>query len=175
MIQKIAIATAIALMASTASIAKVYVGGAVGQASTEHNVSNVNFDESSTGWKLYGGFRFFKFFGVEASYVDFGSPDGTVSGVTWQADSKGYDAFAVGALPLGSHFELFAKAGFVYVKTDETTAGSLIRGNDTAMAYGAGAAFIFRDHLGVRLEVEKFEVKDLDNLWMYSLGVEFRF
>ena len=156
-------------------MAGMYVGAAYGQATTKKNVSNVNFDESSLGWKLYAGSRFFKFFGAEASYIDFGSPDGTINGVTWKADSHGAGAFLVGALPIGDHFELFAKAGILYVSTETTIAGVFKSASDTSGAYGGGVMFIFGGHLGVRVEAEKFEVSDLDNLWMYSAGLDFRF
>ena len=174
MLRKSAILVSILLMASTASKA-FYIGGAFGQASTEHNVSNVDFSESSLGWKLYTGSRFFKFFGAEASYIDFGSPDGTINGVTWKANSHGAGAFVVGALPIGSHFEAFVKAGLLYVNTETTVVGVFKSASDTSSAYGAGVVLIFFDHLGVRLEAERFEVSDLDKLWMYSLGVDFRF
>ncbi len=175
MIRKLSIAATVAVLASTASMAGTYFGGALGQASTEHDVSNVNFDGDSTGWKIYWGSRFMKFFGAEASYIDFGSPDATIGGETWKASSQGGDAFLVGALPIGSHLELFVKAGIVYVNAETTILGAFKSISDTSSAYGAGAVVIFGGHLGVRLEAEKFEVSDLDSLWMYSLGLEFRF
>jgi OOP family OmpA-OmpF porin len=175
MLRKILIAAAALLVAPSVSRAGMYVGGAFGQATTEHNVTDVNFDESALGWKLHAGYRFFRFFGAEASYIDFGEPEGTINGVTWKANSHGAGAFAVGALPIGKHFELFAKAGVLYVNTESTVAGIFESVSDTSTAYGGGLMVIFIGHLGVRLEAEKFEVSDTDNLWMYSLGLDFRF
>lgn len=156
-----------------------YVGAAAGQASTEDNVGNLHFDDDTTGWKVYGGLRFFHFLGVEASYVDLGSPSDSAPGVTWEADTKAYDAFAVGVLPLGSHFEVFAKWGIVLTDSNvnvDAGVGDIESSNtDTDMAYGAGAAFIFGEHIGVRVEYEKFEAGDIDDLFMYSAGIEFRF
>ena len=175
MIKKLLLGAALVLALPSAARAGMYVGGAFGQATTEHNITDVNVDESALGWKLYAGSRFFKFFGAEASYIDFGEPEGTINGETWKANSHGAGAFAVGALPLGKHFEPFVKVGILYVSTESTIAGVFESVSNTSTAYGAGLMVIFVGHLGVRLEAEKFEVSDVDNLWMYSLGLDFRF
>src|SRR4029079_6530380 len=58
----------------SAALANMYVGVAAGQAATQDQVGKVDFNDDTTGWKVYGGFRFIKFLGVEASYVDLGNP-----------------------------------------------------------------------------------------------------
>ena len=56
--------------------------------------------------------------------------------------------------------------------------GTLSGSNDdsgTDSAYGAGAAFIFGKHLGIRAEYEQFNVADTDKTDMVSVGVDLRF
>ena len=142
-----------------------YVGGSYGDASVEIE-DVVDFDESDPGWKIYAGYRFLKFFGAEASYVDLGSP--TASGVT--IDSTAFDAFGMGVLSLGP-VELFAKVGVVNWDTDITGGGS---DSGTDAAYGVGIGFSLKK-IAFRLELEQFDIPDTKNVQMASVGVEWRF
>jgi OOP family OmpA-OmpF porin len=164
----------LAAVPSTA-FANAYIGAGAGQASTEAEADNVTFDDDTTGWKVYGGFRFLKFLGIEISYVDFGSPESTIGSSTFTADTKAYDGFLVGVLPLGDHFELFAKAG-VYYEDVQVTVNNIESGDtDSAPCYGAGAAFIFNEHVALRLEYEMFDSDVFSDLFMYGAGLDFRF
>jgi OOP family OmpA-OmpF porin len=143
-----------------------YVGGSYGDASIEIDTSGFEFDDSDSGWKLYAGYRFLKFFGVEGSYVDLGAPsEGSV-----EVETTGWDAFGVGVLPLGP-IELFAKAGAVSWETDVSGAGS---DDGTDAAYGIGVGFSLKK-IAFRLELEQFDVEDTDTVQMASVGVEWRF
>jgi len=59
-----------------------YVGGNLGQASTDTGVSSLtgtaNLDEKDLGWKIYGGVNFNNYFAFEVQYADFG--EATLSG-----------------------------------------------------------------------------------------------
>jgi outer membrane protein with beta-barrel domain len=177
-IRRLAVLSIVCILALPSAARAVYVGAAVGQATTEDDVGNVHFKDDTTGWKIYGGFRFLKFLGVEGSYVDLGSPSDGASGVTWEADAKAYDLFAVGVIPIGP-FEVFGKWGVVATDTDvnvDAGFGNIESSStETDMAYGVGAAWVFGEHIGVRVEYEKFEAGDIDDLFMYSAGVDFRF
>ena len=48
-----------------------------------------------------------KFLGIEASYLDLGEQESS----NFSAEITGWDLQAVGILPLGNHFELFAQFG----------------------------------------------------------------
>jgi len=166
-------------MCTAAAHAGLYVGASVGNSGVEVTDSGFDYSESDTGYKVFGGWRFMKFFGVEGGYVDFGAPDGSAGGgVDAKVEGTGWDAMAVGILPLGKHFEIFGKAGFVSWSTDVKLSGastgtSSDSGNDTM--YGLGAAFKFGKRLAVRLEYENFNVSDIDTVDLTSVGVDFRF
>lgn len=179
MIRRVALLPVLFVLAlPSAALANMYVGASYGQASTEDNVGNFHFSDDTNAWKVYAGFRFIKFLGAEASYVDLGSPQDSGNGVTWRADTKAWDAFAVGVLPVGP-VEIFAKWGIVGLNSDIDVQGIFgdisSSSNDTDMAYGIGAAFTFGGHFAIRAEYEKFDAGDIDDLYLYSAGIDFRF
>jgi OmpA-OmpF porin, OOP family len=159
--------------------AGLFAGASIGNSSVTQKDAGVDFSGNDTGSKIFAGFTFFKFFGVEASYTDLGTPKDEIStGTDAKLDTTGWDAYAVGILPLGKHFELFAKAGIIVWDAKATYEGvingeSKENGNDPA--YGGGLAIIFMKHFAVRAEYERFDISDLDKVDLVSAGAEFRF
>jgi len=174
------IAAGLTLLAGPALAADhgFYLGAGAGLANVEVDdvlgVSGANFDEDDTGFKVFAGYRFFPWLGVEGLYVDAGSPsiggplyeDGTGRG-RLGIDVKALVAAAVFTLPLGDRFELFAKPGFAYwmtdtsVYVDDPLAGEIRFSQDDddgAFFIGVGAGLNLGEHFGIRLEYEWFEV-----------------
>ena len=143
-----------------------YIGASAGQGNQEVGT----FDEADTAFKVFGGYRFIKFFGVEADYRDFGAPE--TQGV--EVDSTAFDLWAVGVIPI-ANFELFGKAGVTSWES-EITGQPDQDGSD--LAYGVGAAWKI-SKIAVRLEFEMFDVDgdsgvDTD-VNMATVGVDWRF
>lgn len=159
--------------------AGLFLGGSVGDVSVKDSDSTVDFSGSATGYKAYGGFTFIKFFALEASYVEFGSSEDEISSAAdATVDPTGWDAFAVGKLPIGRHFEIFGKLGIIMWDAKATYSGAVSGSSDesgTDSCYGAGIAFVFGKHFAVRAEYESFDISDIDTLDMTSIGAEFRF
>jgi len=174
MIRRLAILTVFLAAIPSAALAELYIGGGLGQASFQDDVSNVTFDESTTSWKIYGGLRALKFLGAEVSYLDLGSVDGNSGGVSWGADTTGWDAFVVGALPI-AFVEVFAKAGVVWADLETDISGVDASETEFDPAFGLGVRLLLGDALGIRAEWERFEIGTIDDLTMYGLGVELRF
>lgn len=151
------------------------VGGSAGQSTVE--VDSAGFDESDTGFKLFGGWNAMTHLRVEGGYADLGGPSGSVDGVDAEADVSAWDAFATGVIPLGK-WELFGKAGFVMWDADVRVSSgpfSVRESSDgTDIAYGVGTAYRLGDGFGLRLEWEVFDFDDAD-VNMISGGIEFRF
>ena len=155
-------------LTSTSAMADWYFGASLTDTTTEDG----DFDADDNSWKAFAGWRFLKFFGIEAQYVDFGEFDDTVGGMDFAAETTSLSAFAVGSLSF-SRIDLFGKAGLAYWDNDFTTGlGSDDTGTD--LAYGVGAALRITGKLWIRAEWEIFEVDDAD-LDMASLGIHFRF
>lgn len=148
-----------------------YVGVGAGQVNLRSYCKDVGgtagfrgtCDDSTTGVKVFGGYKFNRYGGVEIGYSNFGDgrADGTLSGVPVTARWKGYgiDLSGIGTLPLGDHFELFAKAGLVYWDVKSTTmatsSGTVTDRGFTGVA-GAGGTWWFMPQIGLRLQYERF-------------------
>lgn len=90
-----------------------YVGAGLGQAELELEDadSNADFKGDDTGFRIFGGYRAFRYFAVEAQYADFGDAEDSFLGVPLQGSFEAFSLSAVGVIPLGS-FDLFGKLGF---------------------------------------------------------------
>lgn len=156
--------------------AGIFFGASVGD--TKLTSDEANFDANATGYKVFAGFTFMKFVGLEASYVDFGEPEDEISpGSDLTVDVTGWDVFVKGILPIGDHFDLFGKAGIVVWDAEQTLSGitgsASDDGNDPV--YGVGMTFRFAKVVGIRLEYERFDIEDTDDVDMASAGIEIKF
>ena len=177
--------------AFAADDAGFYVGAGLGQSSVKIDiVEGADFDASSTAFKLLGGYQFFKYMGVELEYIDAGDADDS-----WTFDSgtfteqlkatigfSGFNTSAVGILPIGEKFNLFAKLGFIYWDavlklryTYSDIKGSVVeREHDsdsgTDFSWGIGGTFKITPNLGVRAEYQDFDIQDTSrsDLWTIS-------
>lgn len=162
--------------AATAADNGFYLGASVGRADLE--IDNIDFGSfgagdfkgDDTGYKLIAGLRPLDWFGVEASYVNFGEPEDRIGGIPLRAEGDGVSAFAVGFLEAGP-MDLFAKAGLI--SWDSKISGGF-EDDGSDFAYGVGAQFRVWS-ISVRAEYEIFDVDDIDNLSMISIGATFTF
>jgi hypothetical protein len=152
-----------------------YVGAGVGQGYVKvDDVALDNFDGDDTGYKLIAGFRVFKMFGLEANYVDLGSAKDNVSGVNVKADTKGFDAFAMGYLPIPV-VDIFAKVGVISWDQDFDFSNiASADGSGTDLAYGLGVGFAFGS-AAIRAEWERFEIPHTDSVDMISASFTWTF
>jgi hypothetical protein len=148
----------------------IYVGGSIGQAQAEFEEGNVNFDADDMGFKAIAGIRPLDWLAVEANYVNFGEAED--NGI--ELDADGLSAFAVGFLAFGP-VDLFAKGGLV---SWDATLGidgvGSINEDGTDLAYGVGAQFRVWS-MSIRAEYEVFDVEDVDDLNMLSVGFTWTF
>jgi len=183
------IAPALAFGTAQAAETGFYVGGNVGQSTIKADatlddgvniVQNYTFDKDETGWKGYVGFNLLPFLGVEAGYVDFGSPSGNqtfpvIGNVNAKVDATGWQAFVVGTVPVGP-VDLFAKLGGIVpdfqLDARSSTARGSAKDDNALLGYGAGAQLNF-GRLGFRLEAEGYDTDDLEDLYFISAGVTF--
>jgi OOP family OmpA-OmpF porin len=90
------------------------------------------FNGTDVGFRVFGGIRFGRFFGIEAGYVDLGEPDddiplnipGNTNRPTTDVELKltdeidGWEIFALGAFPFADRWEAFAKLGVLNWDSD---------------------------------------------------------
>ncbi|MCU0304369.1 MAG: porin family protein [Thermoanaerobaculales bacterium] len=185
-----AVAMAVAMAALTASPAGaesgLYLGASVGRTTlaiddVDLDLESFDFEADDTAYKVIVGYRLLGFLAVEGSYIDFGSLSDSIDTIegtaSLEAELTGFDAVAMGMLPLGIA-DLFVKAGVVVWDADLRSAlGELsVEESDsgTDLVYGAGAQVRFKG-LAVRAEIEFFDVADADNLYLITVGATYTF
>ena len=173
-----------ALLASAPAFAAddsgFYIGAGIGDGSVKVDgiEDGLNFDGSDTAFKVLGGYKFMKYLAAELEYIDAGDAEDK-----WSEDFKGiteelkltigfsgFNASAVGILPIGEKFNVFGKLGFIMWDADfraKYSYGSFEDSDSdsdsgTDFSWGVGAGFDFTDNLGVRIEYQAFEVEDAD-------------
>jgi len=185
------------VLASAPADAEFYAGASIGDATLEasDNLDGQDFDfeSSDTAFKVFGGYMFNDYVGVEVAYIDMGSLDddfrfdggefGELKAAV-DADLTGFSGQLVGQYPLGP-VDLFAKVGMVMYDidgdVDVVQVGSgdrLLResvsddGNE--LIYGVGARYNF-GQIGARIEYEAIDADDIDDAYMWSIGIEYNF
>jgi opacity protein-like surface antigen len=168
------IGTGLLLLSGAAQAADngIYIGAAIGRANLE--IDNIDiaandFKGDDTGYKLIAGFRPFDWLAVEANYVDFGKPADTVAGTKIRTEGSAVSGFAVGFLSFGP-VDAFAKVGLVSWDTKVHN----IDTDGTDFAYGVGVQFRLLS-LSLRAEYEVFDIGDVDDANMISVGLTYTF
>jgi OOP family OmpA-OmpF porin len=175
---------ALALTASMAARADVepgfYLGAGVGTTKIDDDsFDGINFDDSDTGFKVFGGYSFNQNFAVEASYFDLGEASGNFEDVSFDVGVSGFNVSAVGVLPLTDMFSLFGKLGYAFYDLDAhaTIVGvgsGSASDSQSDLAYGVGASLGFAERWEARVEFEAINV-DNGDANMISVGGLYRF
>ena len=178
---------ALALTASMAARADVqpgfYMGAGFGSTKIDDDgFDDIDFDDSDTGFKVFGGYSFNQYFAVEATYFDFGEASGSFDDfgdtVNFDVGVSGLAASAVGMLPVADMFTLFGKIGYASYDIDAHVdivgvgSGSSSE-SESDLMYGAGAALSF-GQFEARAEYEMINV-DGGDANMISLSGLYRF
>jgi len=113
------------------SVNSFYAGMSLGVMEYEEDLTIIDpelasFADSTTAWKVYGGYNISRYLGVEGSYMRSGDGSGAASGTDplagdfslgAKADFRGYSVKAVGYLPM-SWGMLFGGIGHYENKSD---------------------------------------------------------
>jgi len=206
-----AVSAGAALATGQAAAEAYYLGASVGQSNLETSErfevwnssegwvdESFDFEADDTSFKVFGGYMFNEYLGIEAGYLDLGDLEDSVSypayygfdgGETATSEMKtqitGWTVQLVGQYPIGP-VDVFAKAGFIDYDTNieeitrlnDCTNCEVYRdewtdeGND--WIYGVGASWNVGD-FGIRAEWENIEQKhsSVDDLSVISIGVEY--
>ena len=173
-----------------------YAGAAVGNATSDvsassfadgltaagYNVSDVSLDDSATGFKIFAGFMFNEYVGVQGSYVDLGQleseftasvpPDQIDALLATGADllpgrGRGWLADLVLQYPLSDRVSVYGTAG-VFFSEPETTQTVVVGGtgsasqsdNDNDFAGSIGFIFSLSDRSSILVGYERYEIDD---------------
>jgi len=149
-------------------------------------------DSHSFGYKVYGGYRFIRYFAVEGGYFDlgkFGFSTSTLPAGMFNGDIKlrGANLDAVGMLPITDNFFALARVGVIYADARDTFSGSgsvnVLNPSRTKWApnykFGLGLEYDFIPSVGVRAEAERYRIDDAvgnkGDIDLFSAGLLYRF
>jgi hypothetical protein len=157
-----------------------YVGAGIGEAKISDDSSQPsgqNFDESSTPYRAFAGYRFGVIpiidLAAEIGYMDLGKAEGTVGGTTAQYKAQGADGSLLVIFPI-TIFDLYGRVGVFQAKLDKTFNGTTTSSAGTAGVYGAGVGVRFW-RLGVRAEYDRIDIKDLKSVDVGMASIYFQF
>jgi len=173
---------------SSAAMAQVYMGAAVGQSDIKIDCAGTtSCDKRDTGAKVYGGYMFTPNFGAEVAYADLGKVTATGSDPalgSFSASGRG-DGFALYGVALAPYdnFSVFAKLGIASIRAKVDVSSSFLGSSSdsktlTDFAWGLGAGYEFTKNVGARLEFERFRIKIVDekkDVDLISIGLTYRF
>ena len=180
--RKLVFASAMVLAAGAAhadDVLGLYAGAGITRAKME-DIFHTNFNLSNTSWKVYAGLKPIGFpLGIDVDYMDLGnSSAATFKGAT-HANAKAFAAYAVGYAPIPvPNIDLYAKGGLARWQFDGTfTKPTLFATSDngTDFAWGVGGQVHFLENFAVRIEYEHFNVREANDVQIYTLGVSYRF
>ncbi|WP_282039967.1 outer membrane beta-barrel protein [Halomonas alimentaria] len=174
-----------------------YVGAGLGYIEHQANladyagsaVSNVDVDDSDTGYKLFVGYQFNPNFAIEASYLDLGDAEASYRyrGEPGNAELSvdGFGFALVGKLPIQSGFSVYGKLGMIawdadftdnYFNGAQRTTDSY--GEDgTDPFYGIGAEYEV-ERILMRAEFERYDISESGEdfeIDMISASIGYRF
>lgn len=185
-LKTLVVASAVVLLLGFAADTRAqgfYLGGAYSWATLDvEDVDADLLDDNANAYKLFAGYEFPKFLGLEAGYLDFGSYDvgnfEEMEDLTANADLNAWTAALTGRIPLGKVFTIYAKVGYFFWDAEVKAAediGDLVDATESGedLFYGAGLRLNF-GKFSVLGEYEMFDGEDFSND-LFSLGVRFTF
>jgi len=149
-----------------------YVGASAGRSDIDNEIvfpgliTSGTADGKDTGYKIFGGYEFNQYFGVEISLVDLGKVkySGSYLGAPvtgGRVEVVGLNGSAVGIVPVNESFSLFGKLGiFAWeARWSDVTGGLPQRATDNGadLSIGAGFTVNFTKNFSARLEWERFK------------------
>jgi hypothetical protein len=146
--------------------------------------STARSTDTTTAFRLRGGYQFGRFFALEIAYVDFGElkshfdPDECLFGAPGpcpldvRTSMSGLVGTLRGVVPIGDHWYVDARAGWGKLDVDIDQLGS--EELDTSIEnpvfhYGIGGGYRFNDHWEIALDYSEYNQED----WGLTLGGAF--
>lgn len=162
----------------------VYLGANLGRAEQKVYAAPASLKESSTAYKVYGGYQADQYYGIEAGYADLGKVDISGGGASVAAEPKVVYLALTGSVALDSQFTVFGKLGAgrsnAKISARQGARYDSVSDHQTTGVFGAGLAYAFSPKLSFVLEYENFgkvAKDDYSNLKvdMVSAGVRYKF
>jgi len=190
--KKLVLCTVMILMAAaapaTAADLGFYIGAGFGISALDiqdfdPDFADLRFEEDNIGVKIFAGYRLINYFGVEASYTNFGDLRVYEGGSTqlYREAKVGVtmvSGYAVGFIPVSDKVDFFAKVGYASWDADnQVTAGGQTEDRSTNggdLAFGGGMNFRIKK-FGLRVEGDWLDIPDTSDVFLLSLSLMYNF
>ena len=155
------IAFLVALPAAAQTLGGFYAGASVGQSEAKSWCSGVDVgvscDDTSTAWKIFGGYQINRYLAAEAGYARLGKFTASLGPASDEAKVTAWEAAALGIAPLADRLSAYGRLGLYRATVKETTnfAGNFEHDNND-LTFGAGLAYQFTAHFGLRGEWQRY-------------------
>lgn len=184
-----AVLGAVFFLPFTAQAEGAYVGFNAGRANQKITFyDDGSYKDSATGYKLYGGYEFNQYFGVEGGYANMGKAkfpfvSDTGTGVS-DVKTNAFYVAATGTIPINEQFSVFGKLGFsrnsTKIRDVETVVKYEYKQTRTTPLIGIGATYKFSNMLAAVVEYEDYGkvVKDVGGSMktnLFSVGLRYKF
>lgn len=171
----------LALAHSSAAVAEegFFVGGAFGNGYLDESIDGNRINSDSSAYRIYGGYGFTKYLGVEIGYLDLGTFRETIdvggTGVPVSASASGFTLAAIGTLPLSERFSVIGRLGY-YFHDGESSAAGVVEDSpsDESPFVGIGLGFDISEVLEINLAYDLIKTDDADPT-LVTLGLTLRF
>jgi opacity protein-like surface antigen len=132
------------------------------------------FEGDDTVFKVFGGWRFNPFIGIELDYIDLGGPDDTIANVNFETKISGIAPYLTGTLPIGP-IEVFARVGYYFYDVEVNSQDVSLDDSGEDLAYAIGGGVTLFEHLHARIEYEIIDVSEVDDANVVWLSAAWRF
>lgn len=155
-----------------------YAGLGIGQ-SKYGDIDEASANTRTEGWKVYGGYQFNKYLGVEGGYANLNDMTARTGATVTNVAADAWTLGAVVSYPVTGRLSVMGKLGAAYmladVKVKNGTALTVRSGDDSYEPnYGVGISYALLDNLNLRVEWERFDRKEYDiDLVTAGMALEF--
>ena len=159
--KRIYAAVAATLLAASPAMAAddggFYAGAGIGY----FGVDESGFDESDTGFKLFGGWMYNQYVGGELEYID----GGTVRDGEFGIETTAVNVSLKGNWPVTEQLDVFGKVGYFFWDADVDLFGDgsqEVNESGSDLSWGIGAGYDFTDNFGLVAEWQWFQIEEAD-------------
>ncbi len=165
---KLAIIAAAALISGSAMAADdgFYVGAGIGAS----DLAAGGFSGNDFAFKLFAGYDFNKYLGVEGGYWDGGSPSDHGESI----DLHGEDLVLIGRWPVADAFDLHVRLGVAWW---DARGHGVLTGSDSGsdLLWGFGVGYQFTPHFVISGDWERADIKDTDRADLWTVSAAWKF
>jgi OmpA-OmpF porin, OOP family len=173
------LAAALALCALPAAAQErgFYAGLSVGQATVSDACNGagggVSCDDSTTTWKVFGGYQFNRYLAGEVGYSDkIAEVSASAFGTSASVKASAWELVAVPSYPLTDQLSVYGKIGAYYA---QSKASSGAKETDNGLTFGLGAGYQLTKNVGARVEWQRYSDLGGADVDALNVGLLYRF